>query len=63
MIAAASLPRWIRKKRMKTIKDIKVKIFADGADKAGMLDMYARPFVKGFTTNPTLMRKAGASDC
>jgi transaldolase len=39
-----------------------VKIFADGADRAGMLEMYARPYVKGFTTNPTLMRKAGISD-
>jgi len=47
---------------MKTIKDLKVKLFADGADKAGMLEMYAKPFVKGFTTNPTLMRKAGVND-
>jgi transaldolase len=37
----------------------KVKIFADGADKAGMLEMHANPLIKGFTTNPTLMRKAG----
>jgi len=44
---------------LKTVSDFKVKIFADGADKAGMLEMYARPFIKGFTTNPTLMRKAG----
>lgn len=47
---------------MKTIGDLKVKIFADGADKAGMLEMYAHPYIKGFTTNPTLMRKAGISD-
>jgi transaldolase len=47
---------------MKTISDLKIKIFADGADKAGMLEMYARPYIKGFTTNPTLMRKAGVSD-
>ena len=39
-----------------------MKIFADGADKAGMLDMYAQPFVKGLTTNPTLMKKAGIRD-
>jgi transaldolase len=39
-----------------------VKIFADGADKAGMLEMYRKPFIKGFTTNPTLMRKAGIND-
>ena len=47
---------------MKSIADLKVKIFADGADKAGMLEMYAKPFIKGLTTNPTLMRKAGISD-
>jgi|SRR5579863_5629266 len=47
---------------MKTISDLKVKIFADGADKAGMLDMYAKAYIKGFTTNPTLMRKAGIPD-
>ncbi len=39
-----------------------VKIFADGADKNGMLDMYRKPFIKGFTTNPTLMRKADIKD-
>lgn len=47
---------------MKTIDQLNVKIFADGADKAGMLEMYAKPFVKGLTTNPTLMRKAGITD-
>lgn len=47
---------------MKKIEDLSVKIFADGADKAGMLEMYAKPYVKGLTTNPTLMRKAGISD-
>ena len=44
---------------MKRVNQLKVQIFADGADKAGMLEMYAKPFIKGFTTNPTLMRKAG----
>jgi transaldolase len=44
---------------MKAVNDLKVKIFADGADKAGMLDMASKPFIKGLTTNPTLMRKAG----
>lgn len=39
-----------------------VKLFADGADKAGMLEMYERPFISGFTTNPTLMRRAGITD-
>ena len=47
---------------MKTIEELKVKIFADGADKAGMLEMYAKPYIKGMTTNPTLMRKAGIAD-
>ena len=47
---------------MKRIEGLKIKIFADGADKAGMLEMYAKPYVKGFTTNPTLMRKAGIKD-
>jgi transaldolase len=47
---------------MKLISNLTVKIFADGADKKGMLDMYAKPYIKGFTTNPTLMRKAGISD-
>jgi len=47
---------------MKKLSDLKVKIFADGADKEGMLEMYRQPYIKGFTTNPTLMRKAGVSD-
>ena len=42
--------------------DLKVKIFADGADRESMLESYANPLVSGFTTNPTLMRKAGVSD-
>jgi len=47
---------------MKKVEDLKVKIFADGADKAGMMEMYAKPFIKGLTTNPTLMKKAGITD-
>jgi transaldolase len=47
---------------MKKVEDLKVQIFADGADKAGMLEMYSKPFVKGLTTNPTLMKKAGITD-
>jgi transaldolase len=47
---------------LKRIEELQVKIFADGADKTGMLEMYAKPFVKGLTTNPTLMRKAGITD-
>lgn len=41
---------------------LKVKIFADGADLAGMRALAANPLIQGFTTNPTLMRKAGVSD-
>ena len=47
---------------MKPVDQLKVQIFADGADKASMLEVYRNPHVKGFTTNPTLMRKAGISD-
>ena len=39
-----------------------IKLFADGADKAGILEMYQNPRIAGFTTNPTLMRKAGITD-
>jgi transaldolase len=47
---------------MKTVDQLSVKIFADGADLPGMVEMYGKPYIKGFTTNPTLMRKAGISD-
>src|SRR2546426_8126643 len=47
---------------MKALADLRVKLFADGADKAGMLEMYHNPLIKGFTTNPTLMRRAGVTD-
>jgi len=47
---------------MKKVKELKVKLFADGADKASMLEMYANPLIQGLTTNPTLMRKAGVTD-
>ncbi len=47
---------------MKSITDLKIRIFADGADKAGMLEMSRNPAIRGFTTNPTLMRKAGVRD-
>jgi len=46
----------------RTLKDLSVKLFADGADKAGMLQLNANPLIKGMTTNPTLMRKAGVTD-
>lgn len=47
---------------MLTLNDLKIKIFADGADKAGILELYGKPYIKGLTTNPTLMKKAGISD-
>ena len=47
---------------MKSVDQLSVKIFADGAELAGMKGLYRQPFVKGFTTNPTLMRTAGVSD-
>ena len=43
-------------------KSLKIKIFADGADKAGIAEIGKNPLVKGFTTNPTLMRKVGITD-
>jgi transaldolase len=46
----------------KSLAGLKVRIFADGADKAGILSLYANPLIKGLTTNPTLMRKAGIRD-
>lgn len=47
---------------MKKVSDLTVKIFGDGAELKGMLALYAKPFIKGFTTNPTLMNKAGIRD-
>ena len=47
---------------MSDVRSLKVKIFADGADLAGMKEMAANPLIKGFTTNPSLMRKAGITD-
>src|SRR5260370_17270648 len=44
------------------VSTLKVKIFADGADKKSILELAANPRIKGFTTNPTLMRKAGITD-
>jgi transaldolase len=42
--------------------DLRVKVFADGADIEGIRSLYGNPFIQGFTTNPTLMRKAGITD-
>lgn len=47
---------------MPSLNDLKIQIYADGADKAGILDLYGKPYIKGLTTNPTLMKKAGIKD-
>jgi transaldolase len=47
---------------MLNLNTLKIHIYADGADKAGLLDLYAKPYIKGLTTNPTLMKKAGITD-
>jgi len=47
---------------MKSLADLRIQLYADGADKAGILDLYAKPYIKGLTTNPTLMKKAGIKD-
>ena len=47
---------------MKSTENLNVKIFADGADKEAMIDMYNKEYIKGLTTNPTLMKKAGITD-
>ncbi len=47
---------------MNPLSQLKVKLFADGADLKGMLDLYTNPLIQGMTTNPTLMRKVGVSD-
>lgn len=47
---------------MKTLADLPIKIFADGADREGMFRLYRDPLIQGLTTNPTLMRKAGIGD-
>jgi transaldolase len=44
------------------IADLKIRIFADGADREGLLKLYRNPLIQGLTTNPTLMRKAGVTD-
>jgi len=43
------------------LEDLKIAIYADGADINGMLEMYKKSYIKGFTTNPTLMKKAGVT--
>ncbi|MCC7346325.1 MAG: transaldolase [Variibacter sp.] len=45
-----------------TLTDLKVRLFTDGADKAQIVDMASKPWIQGFTTNPSLLKKAGVSD-
>ena len=47
---------------MTGVNQLKIKLFADGADLDSMLVLYKDPSIKGFTTNPTLMRKVGITD-
>ena len=47
---------------MPTLSDLKVKLFTDGADKAQIVDMARQPWIAGFTTNPSLLKKAGVRD-
>ena len=47
---------------VRNLKDLKIKIFADGADRAGMLKLAVNPLIQGLTTNPSLMKKAGITD-
>lgn len=58
----AAAEQILRMSAVPSLDALRVKIFADGADRAGMLEMYAKPFISGFTTNPTLMHKAGLTD-
>jgi transaldolase len=47
---------------MSPLEHLRIRIFADGADLASMLELHGRPYIRGLTTNPTLMRKAGVRD-
>jgi transaldolase len=47
---------------MISLNTLKIQIYADGADKAGILDLYAKPYIKGFTTNPSLLKRSGVKD-
>jgi len=47
---------------VRLLSDLNVKLFADGADKAHIVRAYANPLIRGFTTNPTLMRAAGVQN-
>ncbi|MCB1178334.1 MAG: hypothetical protein KDK36_12185, partial [Leptospiraceae bacterium] len=44
------------------VSDLKIKIYSDGADKKDLLELNKNSLIKGFTTNPTLMNKAGVKN-
>ena len=44
------------------VDKLRIRVFADGADLPGMVALYRQPYIGGFTTNPTLMNKAGILD-
>ncbi len=52
----------MKSKKPKHVHKLKVKLYADGAEKDGMLALAKEPHIKGFTTNPSLMKKAGITD-
>jgi transaldolase len=62
MSASAILSQVAEGQEHHPLQALRVKIFADGADKIGMLNLYSNPLISGLTTNPTLMRKAGISN-
>jgi transaldolase len=47
---------------MNSLENLRIQIYADGADERGIFELYAKPYIKGLTTNPTLMKKAGITD-
>src|SRR5436853_6896585 len=47
---------------MLRLSDLTVELFTDGADKAQIVDMAKKPWISGFTTNPSLLKKAGVAD-
>ena len=47
---------------MGLLSDLKIKIFADGADLKNFLELNSSKFIKGYTTNPSLMKKSGIKD-
>ena len=48
--------------KVRNIESLSIKIYADGADKKDILELYKNPYIKGFTTNPSLMKKAGITN-